>query len=42
MNRTSNPFGLPYGEFVRMYWQMYEDATPASLARPARPTARAL
>ena len=23
MNRTSNPYGLPYGECVRMYWQMY-------------------
>ena len=24
--RTNNPYGLPYGEFVRMYWQMYEVA----------------
>jgi hypothetical protein len=23
---TNNPYGLPYGEFVRMYWQMYEVA----------------
>jgi hypothetical protein len=22
--RTNNPYGLPYSEFVRMYWQMYE------------------
>jgi hypothetical protein len=22
--RTNNPYRLPYPEFVRMYWQMYE------------------
>jgi hypothetical protein len=21
---TNNPYRLPYGEFIRMYWQMYE------------------
>jgi hypothetical protein len=24
--RTNNPYRLPYTEFVRMYWQMYEVA----------------
>lgn len=24
LHRTTNPYRLPYGEFVRMYWQMYE------------------
>jgi hypothetical protein len=23
-HRDSNPYGLPYGEFVRMIWQMYD------------------